>query len=355
MEDEGMLNDNDQKEQRRQRRQQPQNEDQKNSLNVPCYGWISSAKPGEIENTNVGLPNLNFPIIIWWTESVPPSFKHRKVYYSFLDEADAPMRTNVASGIRRAMEVAGKIGFQIHQTNTNAYVFPVPKMVIDNGVRYFKGKNLYDNYKKTSYIPPYVDYLKNFDRDFPGARAQIEDVKTNLEGIDNTQAGKTAQQKWYRNEVIQVCTGGDTSSNNMNMKSQCSTHARAYDMDNDNLDKKLKDYAYNLGWGLKVFLQYVHDNTEKNFAVAGVTKYFRKETEELFISLEQLIRGEWKFGFDSLTRRLIYPDDYQTPRNNWAGKPVPGLKNPKIYWDSISGVVPDDNATGNINNRNRNN
>ena len=78
--------------------------EKKHTLNVPCIGWITSQAP-KIKTKE---KELKAPIIIWWIEPMLPSRTKRKLYFSYLDEKDSPLRANLSEAIKQKIEEYGE-------------------------------------------------------------------------------------------------------------------------------------------------------------------------------------------------------------------------------------------------------
>lgn len=246
-------------------------------LNVPCLGWIFSQSP-----KREGKMNLNAPIIIWWLEPIRPSFTKRKVFYSFLDEFEAPLRTNVSKGLNRDSRVYENQGFNVHCTNTTRYIYPVPKMRDSNDGRKFPGFNLWKDYSITSRIPSYIaDQARLNGQGFEGGE----------DGVLALAQGSADEQRVYRNIVITTCQYGDPDIS-FNTDPVCTTKEEPLPLD----DPRLTDLAVLLHWKLAVFMQYIVDNTIMNFEAARVGGRI-PDYDSAFALLQYILFSERNYAF----------------------------------------------------------
>jgi hypothetical protein len=248
-------------------------------LNVPCIAWIYSQAPklpvidGKEATNGLVAQELKAPIIIWWIESVLPSNKKRKLYFSYLDERGAPMRGNLSVAIKHKNEEFKSSGFNINCTNTYRYVYAVPKIL--NASSPFAGYNLWANYQKISYVPSYIadhDRLVEQNLALPTEEeanelGSGEPGLTALNGVILTAAkGSKDEQALYRNMVITTCNPVVVNPTvEESFDPTCQTSA----VDELLEHKELNVIAQELLWKLDIFLQYVADNTFLNFQRAG--------------------------------------------------------------------------------------
>lgn len=314
----------------------------KRVLYVPCLGWATSPNTkGNVDG--IKLQKINFPIIIFWMEPLPPSMTKKSFYYAFLDQDNAPLRSNCAQLLRRATVVAGEIGFAKNPTNTYKYIYAVPKMFdfgdIGNEKR-FIGKNLNDDYISQSAIPSYIasaDEIEDqipYDHNMVGPGETI-DNRTNrlanrlLNDVRDDRNNNNIQQWWYRNKIIDTCAKFET----LQLSPDCSTKSRHITIPGGQDAVLFSDYAKRVGWDLYVFLQYVPENTERNFRNANQGfDEFASECRLPLKSLEQLMLNEW--GFQVENGKLVYPSNYRTFHvpQGFGDVVVPGLRPPHINW-----------------------
>lgn len=256
-------------------------------LNVPCIAWVYSQNPDNIRGNAVKLDSLRSPILIYWLETSPPKHKLRKIYYASLDQVGAPISTNMSAEIRRLKEEFGDLGFTIDGTNTFRYVYPVPKIndrrPLVNNVS--PGKNLQQDYETTSEIIPFIaDQKRLVDQ-------KIEDQKL-IDTLVNNRDTEN-EQLLYRNLVVEACNQPSTlapSQENKRVQASptCQTNAFKHVLEGS---EKLYDIATAFGWNIHIFLQYVADNTYKNFYEAGQGAQFVENTFRELASLRQLLLG----------------------------------------------------------------
>ncbi len=297
-------------------------------LNVPCICWIYSQSP-----TRRGADiEMRRPIIVWWLEAVPPKFKKRKIYYSYLDEQGSPMRDNLSKAIRRSNAEFGARGFNIHCTNTYKYVYPVPKIRDTSGVPgdeiIFAGKNLWTDYDPISYIPSYVADEKQ----------QIEQgIKVaGRETVLDRVRGTIDEQYYYRNQVINACQAPLQPGFNLEDLADpvCNTNAVPYLLEVEAFDQQ----AALLNWGLDPFLLYIADNTFENFLQAGLQSRAMNQASKEFALAARILFGDRDYkliNWDNNPRKptLVTPPTrrlsptVQDPNSRTA---VRGLKYPNI-------------------------
>jgi hypothetical protein len=257
--------------------------EKKHTLNVPCIGWIFSQAPKAVVEEGKEFDGrveqeLKAPILIWWIESVLPTNKKRKLYFSYLDERGAPMRANLSEAIKQKNEEYKRLGFNINCTNTYRYVYAVPKIPDRN----FAGFSLWEKYDKIGYVP---SYIADRERLIEQGLALPEEEEANvlfeegenkgneekfseaITGAALTGAkGKKDEQILYRNMVITACGPLKNPEIGEELSDPtCTTNA----IDEKLADENLELAADSLLWKLDVFLQYVADNTFRNFQRAG--------------------------------------------------------------------------------------
>ena len=307
-------------------------------LAVPCLAWIVSANP-KMTPANIAQQvstTQMTPIIIYWSEPLPPKFVKRKLYFGFLGEWKMPLRGNVAQAISRE-NARGINGFRVGQSNTFKYVYPVPPFEnLSRGPgneNNFVGVDMY-RYEEISFIPSYLAPLTDLLQQTTQEDAEI------IDDIFDPIRGTESEQMWYRNKVVSTCSPTDLGDNNYdnNGANICRTSSALIDLKPGPESKVFSNLTRALGWDLRVFLQYVYENTLRNFANVGQGKAF-EAFEDLFTSLEQLMirpvnqMGVSDYGFKwTINGDLVYPDDYPDPY--FRNKIVVGLRKPMIAWPS---------------------
>jgi hypothetical protein len=291
--------------------------ERKHKLNVPCLGWIYSQAPS-IRTPETAQGEIKTPIIIFWVETMPPNFKKRKVYFSYLDEKDSPLRTNLAKAIRRDNSQFGTQGFHVHSTNTSRYFYAVPKIRdtrAAGGEQMFSGYNLWKDYDSTSYIPSYIA---------PDSLLEEQNIKVpGVPNILSSSRGSPDEQWLYRNLVIQRC---QPLEENLDIEEDlkdptCTTNAVSFPLENP----ELGIWADLLHWRMDVFLQYLFDNTFRNFQRAGYGNRILQHTQGEFETAQDVLFNDRDYGYmpDGI---LASPPE--VPGDEETRLPIRGLKIP---------------------------
>ena len=258
-------------------------DEDKQRVNVPCMGWMYSQNKGD-------QGDLKSPIIVWWVEGVAPSYTKRKVYYSFLDEVMSPLRTNVSRGMKRDSQVIQ--GFNVHSTNTCRYMLIIPKGE-GNGGRRYPGRNLWQHYQVTSYIPSFISSEENWDALLDGGEEGplplSQEAKNNRDALVSIR-GTSSEQALYRNIVIETCQSSDTGADQL-LAPVCTTSA-----DLLKVPVGVSQAAAALGWDLEVFLQYVVDNTVSNFEKVGRPNAIEAYAADI-LSVQYLLFAEKGYSY----------------------------------------------------------
>ena len=261
-------------------------------LNVPCLGWIYS----QATNTNNPLLDEGIPILIYWVEVMPPEFKKRQIFYSRLDEKESPLRSNASQALR--ILAAQYDDFNVHSTNTYRYFYAVPKIAQDSiQGRNFAGYNLWKDYETTSFIPSYIADRKELVEQ--KLLANLSDLAVSRNVLAN--AGDTlAEQTLYRNMVVQTCQplieppAVDTTPGT-NSDPVCTTKSEELPFQPE--FKSLPLIADRLFWTIDVFLQYVYDNTFRNFQAAGYGRRLNQIAEKELRMTQYMLFKERGYGF----------------------------------------------------------
>lgn len=310
--------------------------EKRHKLNVPCIAWIYSQAPKPTLEHPLE-QELKAPIIIWWIEPMLPSKTKRKLYFSYLDEKNAPLRSNLSEAIKHTNAEFRDLGFNINCTNTYRYVYAVPKIQDESGppgtAQHFAGYNLWANYDKTSYIPSYIaDPVRLAAQRLlpPGAVAGSDAAASG--NLLSEEKGTRDEQLLYRNMVISACQplenpelgpeAGDPT---------CTTTAVEEPLEH----KPLEDIATMLLWKLDVFLQFVADNTFRNFQRAGYGGRLMQQAVKELRLVELILFAEKNY---KLNRNGTLVSPPFVPGVERSRRPIDGLRLPSmpLPWTGVA-------------------
>lgn len=255
----------------------------------------------------------------------------RKLYFSYLDEKDAPLRGNLSEAIKIKNEQFKNKGWNINVTNTYRYVYAVPKIkdksAAGTGTN-FSGYNLWANYRKTSYIPSYIaDKERLGDQGFLGPEQAATPPEEKTDVIIADAKNTDDEQFVYRNLVIGACQPVINPDETNMIDPTCFTTATPVKLGDYH---QLTQIGETLLWNLDVFLQYVADNTFQNFQRAGFGHRLIQETIGELRLVETLLFQDKNYKIDDTTGNLVSPP--LNPRDEGSRYPILGIRPPTMTF-----------------------